>query len=363
MRILEITSGVGVCGALVHTFQIAKELTRRGNRLILVARPGSWILEPARKAGVEVVENDLRRYTLRDFRAIRELCKARGIEVVLAHQSKANNFAVWLKYFVRVPVVLRAHSHRLHFHWRMADHVIAVSEQTRQFHIRYNRVPPHKISTVHGFIDPERLFVPEKGVRQEVRTELGIAPTDFVIGTVGNIIPRKGQLYLIRALHEIVRHAPHVKVILAGIFHPPRFERQIRAEMAHPTIAPHILWVGERNDIPRLLQAMDLFCLPSLSDMLPLSLLEAMWASLPVVVTNAGGLPEAVSDGVEGWVVPPKDPRAIARAILEAIRDPKERARRGQNAHQRVANSFTVGSQVAKIEAILQQVVHQYQRR
>ncbi len=273
MRILEIVSGVGVCGALVHTFQIAKELTRRGNRLILVARPNSWILDPARKAGVEVVENDLRRYTLRDFRAIRQLCQERGIEVILAHMSKANNFAVWLKYFVRLPVVLRAHSHRIHLHWHMADHIIAVSEQTRQFHIRYNRIPPHKISTVHGFIDPERLFVPDKGVRQAVRAELGLAPTDFVIGVVGNIIPRKGQLDLVRALPEIIPHAPNVKVLLVGIFHPPRFERRIRSEMAHPEIAPHILWLGERKDVPRLLQAMDLFCLPSHSDMLPLSLL------------------------------------------------------------------------------------------
>jgi len=80
------------------------------------------------------------------------------------------------------------------------------------------------------------------------------------------------------------------------------------------------------------------------------------WAVQKVRVL-VGGIPEAITDGVHGWLVLPKDPDALARAMLEIIESPDERARRAQNAHQRVLESFTVQPQVAKIEAILQQVV------
>jgi len=347
---------VSVCGALVHALQTAKELHRRGNEITLLTRPSSWIIEPAQRAGVPVRTSEMRRHTWRDFREACQFCKAHGIEVLLAHMSRANNFAVWLSRLTGIPAVLFAHSHRAHFHWRMAAHVIAVSEQTRLFHIRCNRVPPQRISTVHGFIDPERLGVPDKGTRQAVRAALGLAPANFVVGVVGHIIPRKGQIYLIRALPEVVRHAPQVRVLLVGREHPPKYGVQMRHEIERLGVGAHVLWMGERTDVPRLMQAMDLYCLPTLSEMLPLAMLEAMWVGLPIIATHVGGIPEAITDGVEGWLIPAKDPAALAQALLEALTNPDECLTRGANAHARVERDFTVQTQVAKIEAILQTV-------
>jgi glycosyltransferase involved in cell wall biosynthesis len=176
------------------------------------------------------------------------------------------------------------------------------------------------------------------------------------VGVIGNIIPRKGQIYLVRALPQVVARYPQVRILLVGVVHPPRYGEQVRREAQRLGVAGHVLWLGERKDVPRLLQALDVYALPTLSDMLPMALLEAMWAELPILATTAGGIPEAITDGVHGWLVPPKDPDALARALLEIIESPDERDRRAQNAHQRVCDSFTVQPQVAKIEAILQQV-------
>jgi len=357
MRLLEIVSGVTACGATVHTLQIAKELHRRGNAVTLMSKPGAWVLQQAQQAGVPTVESCMRRLPLSDLKAAAQFVRENRIEVLLAHMSGANNFAVWLSRLARVPAVLRAHAHTLHFHWRMADHIIAVSEQTRLYHIRRNFVPPTRISTVHGFVDPARLVVPDKGVRQAVRAELGLSPTDFVVGVIGNIIPRKGQIYLVRALPQVIARYPQVRVLLVGVVHPPRYGDRVRREAQRLGVSPHLLWLGERTDVPRLLQAIDVYALPTLSDMLPMALLEAMWAKVPVLATTAGGVPEAIIDGVEGWLVPPRDPEALAHALVEIIENPDERTRRAQNAHQRVQNSFTVQPQVAKIEAILQRVV------
>lgn len=363
MRILEIVSGTTACGATVHTLQIAQELHRRGNAITLMGKPGAWVIEQARRRGVPVLETRMKRLPLRDLKAAAQFVRENRIEVLLAHMSGANNFAVWLSRLAKKPAVLRAHAHTVHFHWRMAHHVIAVSEQTRRYHITRNLVPPSRISTVHGFVDPERLVVPDKGVRQAVRAELGLSPSECAIGVIGNIIPRKGQIYLIRALPKVVARYPQVRVLLVGVVHPQRYGEQIRREAERLGVANQVRWLGERKDVPRLLQAIDLYVLPTRSDMLPMAMLEAMWAQCPVLATYAGGIPEAITDGVEGWLVPPKDPEALADALLEMLANPDERVRRAQNAHQRVQESFTVQPQVAKIEAILQQVVVQYRGR
>ncbi|GBC92402.1 N-acetyl-alpha-D-glucosaminyl L-malate synthase [bacterium HR15] len=356
MRILEIVSGRDACGATVHTLQIAKGLHRQGHQLYLLGRPGAWVLQQAHAAGIPTLESELRRLPLHDLRTAARFCREQGIEVILAHMSRANNFAVWLRRLTGIPAVLRAHAHTLHFHWRMADHVIAVSEQTRRYHMRYNRVPPHRISTVHGFIEPERLPLPDKNVRQQMRAELALPPEAFVVGVVGNIIPRKGQFYLVRALPQVIREAPQVQLLLVGQVHPPRYGERVRREIARWGLERHVRWLGVRTDVPRLLQVMDLYALPTLNDMLPMAMLEAMWMGLPVLSTQVGGIPEAVRDGVEGWLVPPRDPDALARALLEAIRQPEERLRRAQNAHLRIAESFTAAQKVSEIEAILEKV-------
>ncbi|GIV07393.1 MAG: glycosyl transferase [Fimbriimonadales bacterium] len=361
MRILEIVSGTTACGATVHTLQIAKELHRRGNTITLMGKPSAWVIEQAREAGVPVLESRLKRLPLRDLKAAAQFVRAHEIEVLLAHMSGANNFAVWLSRLAKVPAVLRAHAHTVHFHWRMAHHIIAVSEQTRRYHITHNLVSPKRISTVHGFVDPTRLIVPDKGARASVRAELGLSPSEFVVGVIGNIIPRKGQLYLIRALPKVVGRHPNLRVLLVGVTHPLRYGERVRREAERLGVASHVLWLGERKDVPRLLQAIDLYALATLSDMLPMAMLEAMWAELPILATCVGGIPEAITDGIEGWLVPPKDPDALANALLEILTQPDERARRAHNAHQRVRHNFTVQPQVAQIEAILQTVATQHQ--
>ena len=251
MRILEIVSGRDACGATVHTLQIAKGFHRRGHTLHLLGRPGAWVLQQAQAVGIPTLESELRRLPLHDLRAVARFCRERGIEVILAHMSRANNFAVWLRRLTGIPAVLRAHAHTLHFHWRMADHVIAVSEQTRRYHIRYNRVPPQKISTVHGFIEPERLTLSDKNVRQQVRAELGLPPEAFVVGVVGNIIPRKGQFYLVRALPQVIHEAPQVKLLLIGQVHPPWYGERVKREIARWGLESHVQWLGVRVQVRR----------------------------------------------------------------------------------------------------------------
>jgi glycosyltransferase involved in cell wall biosynthesis len=155
----------------------------------------------------------------------------------------------------------------------------------------------------------------------------------------------------------VVREAPHLQVLLVGQVHPPRYGEQVRREIARLGLEPYVRWLGVRPDVPRLLLAMDLYALPTLNDMLPMAMLEAMWMELPILSTQVGGIPEAVRDGIEGWLVPPRNPAALTEALLEAIHNPEERARRARNAHQRILEAFTASMKIPEMEAILRRVI------
>ena len=149
--------------------------------------------------------------------------------------------------------------------------------------------------------------------RQAARALLGLPGDAPIIGTVGRLAPQKGQRDLVRALPSIRAAIPGTLIVIAGDG-PLRGPLEDEARRAGVSDAVHFL--GHRDVVPVILSALDLFVLPSLWEGLPLSLLEAMSMSLPVVATRAVGIEETVTDGVEGSSC--RDPGALARAAAPA---------------------------------------------
>ncbi|MGB9802180.1 MAG: glycosyltransferase [Desulfofundulus sp.] len=111
-----------------------------------------------------------------------------------------------------------------------------------------------------------------------------------------------------------------------------------------------LFFTGERRDIPQILSLMDVFVLPSTTEGLPLTILEAMAAGKPVIASRVGGLPEVVVDGETGFLVPPGDPQALARALAQLLVNRQKAEEMGQKGKQRVMQHFTVQTMVRKIE-------------
>jgi glycosyltransferase involved in cell wall biosynthesis len=118
-----------------------------------------------------------------------------------------------------------------------------------------------------------------------------------------------------------------------------------------------VVFAGHRTDVPEILQALDIFVLPSNWEGLPNAVLEAMAAGLPVVATRVGGVPEVVVEGQTGILVPPRDPNALADALLTLLRDPNLRRRMGQAGRQRVQEYFSVDQMVSKTETLYEQLL------
>ena len=355
MRIMEIISGDGINGAARHCALLTRQLVRRGNDVTLVCRPNAWVAEQLAGEPVTVVHSDLHRIPFDELRRIAALAKQREIEVIHTHMSRAHFFGVLLRAITGIPCVATAHSRFFQLHWRFNDLVIAVSEATRRFHHWVNFVPLKRLVTIPNFIEVNPTAA-GKAPRERLRQSLGVAPSACLIGTVGSVIPRKGILYLIRALPKVLSVAPRTRLMIVGDPGPANYMQKLRAEAERLDVASQIVWTGPRNDIPDVMAALDLCVLASLEETFGLVLLEAMEAGVPVVATAVGGIPECVCNGVTGTLVRPADPDALARGMLPLVLDSALREQFGQAGRRWVAEHFSPERQVTHIEAAFDRV-------
>lgn len=359
MNIMEIISGKLLNGAALHSLLLTRELARRGNEVTLVCRPEAWIGQQLASDGAEVIWSDLHRWPPGELRRIAAIVSQRRIDVVHTHMSSAHFFGILLRWLAGVPCVATAHSRHFQLHWMFNEYVIAVSEATRRYHQRYNFVRPSRIETIHNFIDYRRMSEVPPDTRAKLRAASGIEESCLAIGIVGEVIPRKGLIYLIGAMPKILAAVPQTRLIVVGNRNDAEYVAKAEAVAGRLGVASRIIWMGHRDDVEQIMAAVDLCVLPSLEEPLGMVILEAMAAGLPVVATTVGGIPECVAHGVTGTLVPPADSDALAEAILALLRSPRRRREFGAAGRQRVREEFSAESQVPRLEAIFTRLARQ----
>lgn len=236
--------------------------------------------------------------------------------------------------------------------FEMADRVLSVSYQLRDLHARRTGFPREKITVVHNGVDTRR-FAPSVPARRRARQGLGIAPDEFCIGAVGNLLPVKDHMTLLKAIDGFAKAGGRWRLLLAGEgSERPKLEAFVQG---HPEWRPRVSFLGSCNDIPDLLNALDVYVLPSLTEGISNSLLEAMATGLPVVVTDAGGNPEVV-DPESGFLFPPGDVRQLAEHLTLLRGNPERRLALAERALARVRDQFSMNSMVRKYAGIYESV-------
>ena len=179
--------------------------------------------------------------------------------------------------------------------------------------------------------------------RDAVRAELALGQDTPVVGVVGRLETQKGHVYLLEAWTEVIRARPDARLLVVG-------EGSLRGELARQArdahIAESVIFTGFRSDVPRLLDTVDVLALPSLHEGMPLTVIEAAAAGRPVVATAVDGTPEVVRDGETGYLVPPADPAALAKALLAVLGDADAARRMGREAHRWARERFDIGAHV-----------------
>ena len=227
----------------------------------------------------------------------------------------------------------------------ITDKVLVSSPQVWQDVHTWDRVPARKLEVFPYGIRLADLEV--SPAPATIRAELGIS--GFVLGVVGRLEEQKGHRYLLEALPEIIPEIPDLTVLLVGEGKEGDALRHLVQELG---LGSRVHFLGTRRDLPRLFQAMDLVVQPSLWEGLPLTLLMAMGAGLPVVGTRVSGITEVVEDGKNGRLVAPGDSQALAQAILELYRRPELRRRLGDTACRTVAEKHSQEAMLRRLEQI-----------
>jgi glycosyltransferase involved in cell wall biosynthesis len=233
------------------------------------------------------------------------------------------------------------------------DFVFAVSEHVRGS-IRYpaplsRRRMPQVETLLHGI---DRLAIMRQATLDGVREEFGIESDAPVIGCVANFRPQKAHSVLLDATLLIRRSVPNVRLVLVGGGH---LENDIRRLVHRMGLDPTVVFTGTRSDAPRIAGCFDVFVLSSVIEGLSIALIEAMALGKPAVVTDAGGLPEAVPNG-GGIVVPAGDHRKLAEAVTGLLVDPDLRRGMGEVARHWAAE-FDVRKTARRLEEVYSQVM------
>ena len=222
--------------------------------------------------------------------------------------------------------------------------IVSVSRATADFVVDKREIPSHKVVVIPYGIDLAA-YAPKDGAR--IRESIGLNRNDPVIGMVGRLQPQKGHRYLVKAMEKVVKTVPDVKVVLVGW---GGLQDEIETQIEEAGLKDHFVLLGLREDVSDLLNAFDIFTLPSLWEGLPNVILEAMATAKPVVASSVDGNAELVLDGATGFLVPPKDVDRLADALVHLLTHKDEAARMGRKGRKRVEEEFSLRQQVQRFQ-------------
>ncbi len=234
----------------------------------------------------------------------------------------------------------------------ITDAFIAVGESHREYLRDIEHLPAEKIYVVPNGIDVQR-FAPKSKNRNEVRAELGIDPSDPVVGIVAALRPEKDHLLFVRSACEVLKSVPQAKFIILGDgVERPAIEQAIQ-QSGHSN---SFYMLGSRNDTERYLAAFDVFMLTSKNEAKPVSILEALASGVPVVAPDVGSVKESVIDGVTGFLVAGRSPSDYAKPLLRLLNDRELASQLGAQGRDLVCEQSSLESMVHGYEALLWQL-------
>jgi len=216
----------------------------------------------------------------------------------------------------------------------LVDEFVTVSDDLRRWLVETVHVAGRKVRTIHNGVDTRRFSDQD---REGARRALGIDERARVVGTVGRLDPVKDHATLVRAFAGVVAARPEAVLAIVG---DGPCRAALETLIAGLGLGERVRLLGARADVASLLGGFDVFALPSIAEGISNTVLEAMATGLPVVATRVGGNPELVEDGVNGRLVPSRDPAALSEALESYLSDPLVRALHGKASRQRAVTQF-----------------------
>ena len=348
-------------GAAVQLLDLARGLRNRGHHVVVATRPGEGWAEKCAEAGLQYHAVPMRSEAdVKSVPPLVRILRRHRIQVVHAQKGKARTLAMMAGLFTKIPVLilnrgvsfpLDAFS-RLGYTTKRVTAIVAVSESIKRGLVSQG-VAADKIHVIHSGTDTTRFHPGVDRIR--VRRELGLGPEHYLITQIG-IRSRKGNDDTIDAMKTVAAKAPHTRLLFVGANEAKA--RILREKAAARGLADRIHVFLYREDIPEILAASDVCVDASYSGLgLTGTLREALAVETAVIGTELEGNPELITDGETGYLFPPRDIDALARAMLRMIEDPARGKSMARVGRARVEAEFSVTAKIDKTEALYRRLL------
>ena len=368
-RVLIIISTSSIGGPGKGVFQFLKYADRNRFDYLLCSidirnRPKSEFIKEAVSKGLNL--ELLRQHFKFDPSLIwqaRDIIEKNDINIIQTHGYKENVLGFFLKRICKKPWIGFAHGYtnenikvRLYnkldsFALRAPNIVVTVSSPLKRFLVD-SGISETKIRIIYNAIDEDELKTNLSA--EEVRNRFGIRNEDKLIGLIGILSPEKGQAVFLQAFKKVVEKEPFTKAIIIG--DGQEMERLMNF-CSDNGLRDRVIFAGHQNNIANFYQIMDIVVLPSFSEGLPNVVLEAMAFKIPVIATSVGGVPEVIMGGLNGTLVPPGDPKAMAEKIIRLLANENGRQTMGESGYRSLYPKFSPEHRARQILTLYEELL------
>jgi len=336
-------------------------MRQRGYTVILAAPAHSRIYERALMEDIDAYAVGMGRSSfITAIWKVAGIIRDKDVSIINTHSSRDSWIGSMAGRISGVPVIRTRHiSSKLNGNMltrlvynQLADAIITTGVFIKDQLVRDVRVNPDKVFSIPTGMDVERY---EHADGERVRRDLGIGADEKVLGVAAVLRGWKGHEFVIRAVPEILASFPATRLIIAG---EGPMRQHIEAVVKDLGLEHKVMLLGHRDDIAGVIKSFDISVLASYaSEGVPQFLIQSMAAGKPVVGARTGGIPEVVVDGVNGLVVEPRNPAAIAVAVKELLGDPERMMSMGDAGHRLVVERYTRQKMLDEIEELYTRLV------
>jgi len=374
INLLYVITKLELGGAQKQLLSLIRHLDKKRFRLFLfTAEDGLLLPEALSINGLTINKSTcLERpiNLLKDLLVLIEIyrfIKKNNIEIVHTHSSKAGILGRLAARVAKVRIILHTvHGWsfndyqpsmvRLFFIWlerfiaRFTDRLIVVSDYDKQKGL-WNRIGKEdKYSLIHYGIDFSEFGTKD----QNIREELGININDLAIGMIACLKPQKSPQDFIKLAFLVKKVSPDARFLLVG---DGILRKKTESLIRKFNLEKQVILTGWRKDIARVLSGIDVFVLTSLWEGLPVSVLEAMASSKPIVSTHTGGVADIIVEGSSGFLVPPKDMDKMSARLVILLKDKNLRIRMGQNAKEALSLNFALRNMIENNQSLYENLI------
>lgn len=358
MRILHIETGRHLYGGALQVYYLLRGLHAAGVENILVCAPGSEI---GRKCAEVATVVELSTIGDVDPRLLVGLCRTiRRYRPDIVHSHSRRGADWWGGVAAQLCGVKSILTRRVdnpespllvRLKYNRFDRVVTISEGIRQVLLNEG-VPEQQLQLIHSVVDLEQYNCPAD--RPWFEQEFSLHPGEQTVAIIAQLIERKGHRFLLSGAEQIFAAVPNLRFIFFG--QGPQRDA-LEADCRSRGLGDKVIFAGFRDDLPRILPNLDLIVHPALMEGLGVSLLQAAAAGRPMIGARAGGIPEIIRDGVNGYLVPPGEVTALYERTIELLLDRERAARFGANGRRLVEDEFSIPAMISSYQGLYAQLL------